>query len=114
MNSEVSDVALTKQQLDTAEEAIRKLAETDGENLSTRKAVKRLQPIIDKATQRGHSLESIGAILRQNGIDITQTTLKAYLRDSRRPARKRSRQEEAQQGDAQHLKHHPVGEKTPL
>ena len=56
--------------------------------LSKQETIKALAKNIESLQKRGYGLEQIGEILRAEGIEVANTTLKSYLMKAKPPAKK--------------------------
>ena len=76
------------QQLETARSRIRELPERPPKPkaIPLSQLVKELRDEIDAAVKRNNDLTQIVEVLREVNVEITETTLRSYLRKPRKPA----------------------------
>ena len=75
--------------------------EKAAKELSKQDTIKALSKHIESMQKRGYSLEQIGDILRAEGIEVANTTLKSYLLKAKPPSKKAEKFAEAAAPEAQ-------------
>ena len=70
---------ISQSTLDQAQSALQQLPEKPKENLSLKEAIASLQTTITTALSRGYSYEEVAAMLSEQGVKISPTSLKSYL-----------------------------------
>lgn len=73
-------VSIKEEQISAAESALKSLEENAERLLNTRQAIERLRPRVNELRKRGIPLDEIAKALNACGIQITEATLKSYLR----------------------------------
>ena len=76
--------SISKDSIEQASSALQQLPEKPRENLSLREAIAALQDTITTALDRGYSYDEVAALLSDQGVRISPTSLKSYLADSQR------------------------------
>ncbi|MGG6294341.1 hypothetical protein ACQ4M4_07960 [Leptolyngbya sp. AN02str] len=74
-----SSTAVTKDSIEQAAEFLKDLPEKPKELWSLREAIDQLQDTIKSALDRGYSHEEVSAMLTEQGIKISPSSLKSYL-----------------------------------
>jgi intein-encoded DNA endonuclease-like protein len=79
----------TKEKIEKVKEKLKNLPPIeDTKDLSKQEAIKMLQKDILLLQKRGYSLEKIAEVLKQDGIELSTTTLKNYLQRGKKPTKK--------------------------
>lgn len=95
-----SSTSIPQSVIDQASIALDQLPEKPKENLSLKEAVAALKDTITSALERGYSYEEVAAMLSEQGVKISASSLKSYLSAIQRtsaakPARGRGRKPKA-------------------
>lgn len=75
--------------------------EKAAKELSKQETIKALVKNIESMQKKGYSLDQIGEILRAEGIEVANTTLKSYLLKAKPPAKKAEKNVDAAAAEAQ-------------
>ncbi len=74
-----SSTSIPQSVVDQASTALEQLPEKPKENLSLKEAVAALKDTITAALERGYSYEEVAAMLSEQGVKISASSLKSYL-----------------------------------
>ena len=74
-----SSTSIPQSVIDQASTALDQLPEKPKENLSLKEAVAALKDTITSALERGYSYEEVAAMLSEQGVKISASSLKSYL-----------------------------------